>query len=261
MRSTVKACSLLVALAATMHAQAERGTIRGTVHDDGGHALSGVQLVVKNTDIRATSDTAGHFTLGGVWPGETEVEARRIVFQLTKTKVVVKRGDTTLTDITMMLNSAADQDAVAIAGIETNAPSSSRMRFDQQRARGGGGSYVTRADIERRHPSVMSDMLRALSGVSIGSSTFPGTNSRVQMERSAQGIGSGACEVQLYVDGHPYPRGNVDDFPPETVEGLEIYRGGAQIPSEFRAQNSACGLIAIWTRDPAAIKRQPENGR
>lgn len=265
MRLIAQSFCLLVGIVPSMHAQVQRGAIRGTVHDAlSGRAIGGVQLVVKNTDIRATTDTTGRFLLAGVWPGTTEVEARRILFRLSTTTVTVTPGDTTDTEIELSLISGSmsvdpDAEAVALGRVETNATAvSSRMAaFDQRRARGGGGSYITRADIERRHPNVLSEMLRSIAGLSITNGAFPGAKPSVQIERSAQGISSGACEVQLYVDGHPYPRGSVDDFPPETVEGLEIYRGGAQLPSDFRTGNAGCGLIAIWTRDPTAIKRQP----
>ena len=38
------------------------------------------------------------------------------------------------------------------------------------------------------------------------------------------------CVVQLYVDGHPYPNGNVDDFSPALIEGVEVYRSASEIP-------------------------------
>jgi len=256
------------AFVSAARAQVARGTIRGTVRDELGRPVAGAQLVVKNTDIRATTDMAGKYILSGVWPGETEVETRRILFLLQKTTVHVPAGDTARADIALSFITHGPDDGpdaggvVTLKGVETkDVGTSSRMAgFEERRARGGGG-FITRADIERRHPSVLSDMLRGVSGVSVTPSGSAREQAKVQIERSSRTIASGACEVQLYVDGHPYPRGNVDDFPPETVEGVEVYRGGAELPSEFRSQNSGCGLIAIWTRDPAALRRQPDFGR
>jgi hypothetical protein len=62
------------------------------------------------------------------------------------------------------------------------------------------------------------------------------------------------CEVQLYVDGQHYPGGSLDDFPPVTIEAIEIYRSASEIPADFRARDASCGVIAIWTRDPAAMR-------
>jgi hypothetical protein len=244
---------LLVLGAFVVRAQPERGAIRGSVMDDQGHVLVGVQLSVKNTDIRTTSDAAGNYLLAGVWPGETSVQVRRLGFEPATTVVTVRAGDTTRADLRLSAGVAS------LPTFETSAAGSSgRMAgFEERRARGGAG-FITRADIERRRPRVLSDMLRSVAGVSIKPSTSANGLATVQMARSARSIGTGTCEVQLFVDGHPYPRGNVDDFPPETVEGVEVYRGGAEIPAEFRTDNAGCGLIAIWTRDPSLIPR-PSN--
>jgi hypothetical protein len=241
---------LLMFGAFAARAQSERGAIRGSVKDDQGRILAGVQLSVKNTDIRATSDATGNYLLAGVWPGETPVQVRRLGFEPATTIVTVRAGDTTRADLRLTAGAAP------LPTFETNASgTSARMAgFEERRARGGAG-FITRTDIERRRPRVLSDILRSVAGVSIKPSTTAGGLPLVQMDRSARSIGSGVCEVQLFVDGHPYPRGNVDDFPPETVEGVEVYRGGAELPAEFRTDNAGCGLIAIWTRDPSLIPR------
>lgn len=247
------ALSLLLVGASAARAQPERGAIRGTVRDGEGRMLRGVQLSVKNTDIRATTDSTGAYLLSGVWPGETQIQVRRLGFEPGTATVTVKPGDTTRADLRLSVEIAA------LPAVETNAAAGSgRMAaFEQRRAR-GGAAFITRADIERRRPHVLSDMLRSVAGVSVKPSSFATGLPLVEMDRSARSVGSGACQVQLFLDGHPYPRGNVDDFPPDNVEGIEIYRGGSELPAEFRTDNAGCGLIAIWTRDPSLIPRQPK---
>jgi hypothetical protein len=241
---------VLVASAAGARAQTQRGVIRGTVNDSSGRPIVGVQVMVKRTDIRATTNAAGRYLLPGVWPGETEIVAQRIGFQLQSVTVAVTPSDTAHVDFVL-------PDVTSLDAVETDAEATSgRMAaFEQRRAR-GGGAFITRADIEKRRPTKLSDMLRSVAGVSIKAGST-GQQPTVEIERSSRSITSNVCEVQLYVDGHPYLRGNVDDFPPETVEGMEIYRGGSELPAEYRAQNSGCGLIGIWTRDPSRIRQRP----
>jgi hypothetical protein len=76
----------------------------------------------------------------------------------------------------------------------------------------------------------------------------------VRMQRSTNTTTTGNCTVQIYVDGHPYPHGNVDDFAPLSVEGIEVYKSAAEIPGAFRTKDATCGVIAIWTRDPETRK-------
>src|SRR4051812_21642150 len=99
MNSIARSVALIILLSSAAHSQVERGTIRGTVRDELGGPVGGAQLVVKNTDIRAMTDMAGKYILSGVWPGETEIETRRILFLPRKTTVRVTSGDTTRADI------------------------------------------------------------------------------------------------------------------------------------------------------------------
>jgi outer membrane receptor protein involved in Fe transport len=241
----------LCASAMTAGAQVERGVIRGTVSDSAGRPLAGAQVMVKNTDIRTMTGLDGRYVLPGVWPGETKVYAQRVGFQIQSATVDVKQADTTRADFVM-----PGITYLAIVVTDAEATSTRMAGFEQRRAR-GVGAFITRADIEKRRPSKLSEMLRSVAGVSIRSNSSAGQQAVVQIDRSSSAIANGTCEVQMYVDGHPYPRGNIDDFPPETVEGIEIYRGGSELPSELRAQNAGCGAIAIWTRDPTLIRRKP----
>jgi hypothetical protein len=253
-QSTIRLLVMVVLVASAARptrAQVQRGAIRGMVSDSSGHPIAGAQIAIKNTDIRATSARDGRFFLPGVWPGDTEVRAQRVGYAMQSMTVSVGQADTARADFLMVEVNMLD--AVASDAAAT----SSRMEGFQQRRARGLGSFITRAEIDRRHPDAMSDMLRSVSGVSVRSNTSTGGLPLVLIQRASRAISSGTCQIQLYVDGHPYPHGHVDDFPPETVEGLEIYRGGAQVPAEFRADNSGCGMIALWTRDPATARNEP----
>jgi hypothetical protein len=77
------------------------------------------------------------------------------------------------------------------------------------------------------------------------------------MQRSVNSTTQGNCNVLLYVDGHPYQNGSVDDFSPIVVEGIEVYRSASEIPADFRTRDATCGVIAIWTRDPDSRPQKP----
>ena len=40
----------------------------------------------------------------------------------------------------------------------------------------------------------------------------------------------------------------VNDFRPEDVEALEVYRSGYQMPMEFAGWDLPCGLVVVWTQ-------------
>lgn len=241
---------LAVASAAGADAQQPRGVVAGMVSDSGGRPVAGASVDVVDTDIRAMTNTAGRYVLPEVWPGRTAVRVRRVGFAPEILNIAVASGDTTRADF--MLGAVA---TLAKTQVTANANRGKMAEFNERRSR-GVGLYVTRADIERRQPASMSEMLRNLPGVSVSQRSDAGPKP-VHMDRSAASSKSGVCHVQLYVDGLPYPDGSVDDFPPETVEGVEIFRGASEIPASFRTRDAGCGLISVWTRDPAAAGRTP----
>lgn len=250
-RTCIAGLILLAAHAVASPAQVARGDVRGVISDSIGRRIRGAQVSVVDTDIRALSGPDGSYLLAGVWPGKATIQVRALPFAAETLTVTVPSGDTAHVNFTLRLVTPT------LAALRTDADAiTARMSgFEERRAR-GGGAFITRQQIETRRPHALSEMLRGVAGLSLGP---PGPSQRptVIIERSSSSIVSGTCGVQLYVDGIPYPGGSVDDFPPETVEGMEIYRGGSELPAAFRTQNSGCGLIAIWTRDPINAGRTP----
>jgi hypothetical protein len=134
-------------------------------------------------------------------------------------------------------------------------PAGGKMGPFNRRRRRGIGSFVTRDDIEKRHAPSVSELLRTVPGIGV-TQMMAGEPQPVRMQRSANTV-SGDCAIKLYVDGHPYPNGNVDDFDPMSLEGIEVYRSAAEIPADFRTRDANCGVIALWTRDPEAARKKP----
>ena len=44
------------------------------------------------------------------------------------------------------------------------------------------------------------------------------------------------------------------------LEAVEVYRGPAEIPVRFRQRETACGVIALWTREPPSKQAQRPPG-
>lgn len=238
-------------LAGTAAAQTQRGSIAGVVRDSGGRGIAGAQLGIVSTDIRATSDSIGRYMLGGVWPGTVRVSVRRLGFTPETAAVVLASGAAVSRDFALKVM------AITLAAEEVHVdPTRGKMgAFNARKAR-GVGSFITREEIEKRQPSSLSELLRYLPGVGV-TQKMAGEPQPVHMQRSVSTTTTGACTVKLYVDGHPYENGNLDDFSPNAVEGVEVYRSAAEIPADFRNRDATCGVIAIWTRDPESARRRP----
>ena len=253
-RRSAVVSSLLIMQAVAARAQSPTGSIVGFVRDSAGHPISEVQfrLFDGSQEPRlAISDSVGRFFFPRARPGEFRLWIRRVGYTQLNTTVRVVAGESSRPNVVMERGPYL-LDGPSIIGD----PTRGKMGPFNQRMSRGVGSFVTRAEIEKRQPVSISELLRTLPGVNI-TQRMAGEPQPVHMQRSVNSSMQSTCVVQLYVDGQPYPNGNLDDFAPLTLEGVEVYRSASEIPADFRTRDATCGLIALWTRDPEAARRKP----
>ena len=252
----VVVCVALLApttLAAQRSALRGTGRVEGVVRDSSGRRVADAALSISGETVpRSVSDDSGAFHFGGVQPGRAEIVAKRLGFRPETLSVNVVDGLATRVDI--VLRAAVVQLATALVTADS-ARTYKMAAFNKRRSR-GIGVFITRDEIEKRQAASVSELLRYVPGVTV-SQRMAGEPQPVHMQRSTNPTNEATCTVLLYVDGNPYPNGSVDDFPPGSIEGIEVYRSASEIPAEFRTRDSMCGLIALWTRDPEAARRQP----
>jgi hypothetical protein len=108
--------------------------------------------------------------------------------------------------------------------------------------------FVTRAEIEERHASRLSDIVRNLPGVRIDRRGARGATLRF----NASANDRRDCFPQYWVDGQVARGADIDDFPPGDVHGIELYSGPAKTPLAFSSTGTArnCGTVVIWTKAP-----------
>jgi outer membrane receptor protein involved in Fe transport len=246
--------TLIASPATVVVAQAPTGAIAGVVRDSAGLRLDQVAIGIigpSGGEQRATTNDSGSYHIAAIGVGSVRVFARRVGFAPETVSVVVVAGIVRHADFIM---TAAVQ---ALPGeVVTADPTRGKMGpFNRRKAR-GVGAFVTRSEIEKRQPGTLSELLRYLPGVGV-TQKMAGEPQPVHMQRSVNSSMQASCVVQLYVDGHPYPNGNVDDFAPALIEGVEVYRSASEIPADFRTRDATCGLIALWTRDPDAARQRP----
>ena len=147
----------------------------------------------------------------------------------------------TLTVVAQTLNAVLVHEDVAHVRI---------MRQFEERRKRGFGHFITRRQIEDRHPLQMSDMMRLVPGTMLRPAG-PGGRSVLRFSRALIG-GTRDCPPQYWVDGVMVYGFNIDDIMPSDIEGVEIYSGVSVVPPEFNNPRStvACGLVVIWTRVP-----------
>ena len=238
---------LLVALSLALHpalasAQAA-GTsiIVGTVRDSTGAGIAGAELSVEGSSATATSNEQGLFRLTGLPGGTLSVRARRLGFRPATVEVVVEPGATRSLGIT--IGRVAQQlSPVVVRGARRRG--TGEFGGFYERRSDGFGHFITRAQIELRHPTEVTDMLRQVPGVRLVSTRMIGYAVRI---RGAPGN----CPPQFFMDGLRLGAGEFDinSLDPASVEGIEIYTT-ANVPAQFMSSPfvHTCGTVVIWTR-------------
>jgi hypothetical protein len=228
----------------------------GTVRNLDGVPVSGAEVWIDGSAVRAVSSDSGEFRLIDVPSGRQKLMVRRVGFRPASKRMVLAPGDAR--QVTFALEGMLEELEAVLVTAQKGANGS--MSGFWARRMVGVGVFITRDDIDRRHPPRTADLFQAVMGIHVlpGSPTEPirivTGRQAVSASRASNSAGSSGCQMQYYVDGMFMSPGtfSVDDISPVQIEGIEIFRGPSEIPARFRQRETGCGLVVIWTREPPA---------
>jgi hypothetical protein len=215
----------------------------GRVTDTTGVGLVGAEITLLHSDrVHAITSDSGDFRLTGLEPGTLVFNVRRIGYEAASFTAVLKPGKMHRANFKLTATALA-LPTVAIS--DTASHSHWLDQFDRRRS-SSRGTFITRADIDKKNARTGTDLVRSVPGIRL-SSLRGGAANQVVMTR---GNGGRPCYPTMFVHGLPYS-GMLDDFPVEDIEALEIYVGISEIPTELDKNGRGfCGAIVVWTRDP-----------
>lgn len=230
-------------------ASVENGRLLGTVTDVLSNApVTAAAVSLRGRPQEVQTNRQGGFILSDVPVGVYELSVRHLGYAPLRHMVNVARGATTDVQIGLVPAPLELEPLVATAV---------RLRrleikgFYERKRWGellGLGTFYTAADIERRNPVIISDMVMEEASIRrycrLGSRTC-----RLYNTRLTTGPGS-RCHMQIYLDGiHISGLGEADLWvSPVEIGGVEVYKGPASLPAEFGGAGSRCGVVAIWTK-------------
>ncbi|HEU4585508.1 MAG TPA: carboxypeptidase regulatory-like domain-containing protein [Gemmatimonadaceae bacterium] len=230
-----------------------RGSARlaGTVSDEKGRPLAGVQIVDWGSGVTGATGADGKFALGNLPAGTQMLEARYVGYAPKRVAVDLVSGRTVSVSVTM------DERADVLRAVTVYGKNVDRNRkiggFEKRRAQ-NFGHFMTRADIAKLKVERFTDLLRTVPGIRLVSTGLTGYTI-ISSRGAAQG---GACEPQVYIDGTRLVDASDLDIivSPDDVAGIEVYAGASETPPEFTAWGE-CGSIVIWT-GPTLQARAPD---
>jgi hypothetical protein len=230
-------------LPTSIYAQHHLGGLAGVVKDDYGKPIPGVEVTAIKPAVTTHTDSVGHFLLASLPSGPLDLVFRRLSFEPIAVVTDVSADDTTNVEVTLTVVAQRLTGTITIAHTGEN---KRVLAAFEARRRQGIGHFVTRAQIEARHPLVLSDMLRMVPGAQL----IPGENGRQTLRFT--GMARANCPPQFFVDGILAVGFTIDEMPPGDVEGVELYGGAAGVPPEYSRSRgtSNCGSVLIWTRIP-----------
>ena len=226
--------------------------------------MAGAQVVVL-VDVRTTVGNAvtgadGVFSFRLPAAGEYQLRVSRVGYSPKLTKPIGV-DSTFLTNVQLQLvPSAVPLEALTVVAeqvaIEKQLPYLVDAGFYERR-RKGFGHFLTRADIEKRDPLLMTNALRGLSGVQVvcTGKRMPVTCD-VLMPAAATMVFRGVCLPSVVLDGAVLrvggvgnPSATLDDLlNPFNIEAIEIYTSPAGLPVQYSGYMSPCGAIIVWSR-------------
>jgi hypothetical protein len=228
------------------------GTLFGRVFDDSEVTpLGGTRVAVLGTRALVTADAGGSFIISLERAAPLTLMLTRLGYRPLLLSVDVQEGDTTrLSFYLSRLPRSLDTIRVTDERTET----SPRLAGFERRSRGGVGTFIRRADIEKYHPVSTASLFLRINGVRIVDSAG------VKLLASARGMrispranlaDLAPCYLAVGVDGQLKDWGfSVDEIDPQDIFAIEIYKGPSTVPRELLSltQNGYCGLVMIWTR-------------
>lgn len=225
------------------------GVIDGVITDTLLRPLPVSDVTVVGTGARVTTAANGRFRFLRVSAGQYLMVVRRIGYAPTSSIVQVGQADTLRVSYTL----ARSVSVLDTVRVRERRVSMRMSQFEARRAQ-GIGQFLTLEDIEKCGSVQISDYLRSMRGVDVSRQTQEAFGGNIALSRREGGsfsTGSGACAMQVLLDGIVLPRSfDLDLLPsPKQIAGVEVYSGAATVPPQFSGADRRCGLIAVCARD------------
>jgi len=243
--------ALLVSFAATVPARAQsRAALELNVVDAAtGRPVPGVRVEVQGQHRAAQTDARGVALIRGIPAGPQYVKVLRLGYEASGVALQFSPGDSLALDVNLAPASVALDPVVARV---TATAARLRAHGFYERQQTGFGKFKTEQEIAPHSHEPLYVALQSLTGVSMAvvNGARGSGNLTEHWAYSPRSLASGMkqCYMTIYLDGVQQTSFNLDDIPTEILGAMEVYTSAAQIPAEYNATGSGCGVILLWTK-------------
>jgi hypothetical protein len=220
--------------------------MRGAIQDTLGQALDGAQIeILALKRVVTTTTTTGSYRFDDIKPGKYWVAVRRIGYAPLRAALTLNQGDDR--EIVFQLEPLAH----LLPEVKVQAEDKRWMRRYQDfvwRSRSSFGQFLTRDDIEKSRAAYLGDIVRRYLPFTTSDMYFMSSWTASSSLSRGSRLGRNCPPAISLNGGRPMGGWAVNDFQPEDVEALEVYRNGYQMPTEFVGWDLPCGLVVVWTQ-------------
>ncbi len=214
-------------------------TLTGRVVATGGIPVPNADIVIVEphaAERSVRSDSLGYFRATLAEPSVV-LRVRGLGYE-SRTVAVSIPADTHQSTVTIELDAvSARLDTVKIADDSTGTDVKLRD-FAARKAANSFARFFDAADIEKKKPRVVSEMLRSTPGIRLQPSARIGNLVLIR-----------GCAPLVWVDGVRMPGVQLDEaVAPDDVAAMEIYHSFAGIPARYFDRTATCGTILVWLK-------------
>lgn len=237
-----------------------RQTLQGRVMDGhGGSPIAMAYVTLTTEDQRTvtsgTTNDQGLFSLSAPSPGSYYLHVSNLGYQPVDSVFELEEGGSTGVEIRLQPDPVTLDPIQAI--VDRTEGYLREVGFYERQDQ-GWGRHLTHEEVREKATISVVDAIRDMPRVYVAEgatidrdSPFPSVVMRYGRYR---------CPPHIFVDGSLVHRGGVegrtpapdgpampDEFVhPDEIAAMEVYRGSAESPPEYRLPNS-CGVVVIWT--------------
>lgn len=237
------AVSIVVAPFAALAPQQRGNVTAGWVRDSTGAPISDADVSIPASHLLVHTDSAGAFTIRGLSAGAVTLNVRHLGYEPRSLSLQLHAASV---DSVIIALRAIPQvlDAMRVGGGRAHHDFLIEDFYRRQAL--GSGTFITRADIDARNPTRLSDVVRQYPGIRVVRGPG-GTGVRFPSTSMARRD----CPPQYWVDGRRVTSFELDELPPRDIEGIELYHGPSTTPMQFSMDDAkTCGTVVIWSRAP-----------
>ena len=243
------------------------------VGDSAARPLANASVGIAALGRSTATDSAGRAVLDRLPAGTHRVVARAIGFRPDSTLVEVADG--AIREVTLSLVTHTPVLPEVLVSAEGTARTGKMTGYHQRRER-GIGRFLDRNLLAKNEHRRTADVLNSVPGVQVhfgftskawassgrsansGGCLTCGSNPNMATINPADRAAGAppACYMDVYIDGalvynsnaRYAPLYDLNSIEPGSIEAIEVYSGGSQLPAEFHRTGGGCGAVLIWLR-------------